>query len=143
MKGKHVLLIDDEPGVRSLLRAALESHGYTVDEAGDGREGARRFREGLPELVIVDIFMPEKEGIETLLELRGAHPELKCIVVSGGGMTGAFDYLSHARALGACRAFAKPFRLSELLDAVLELTGGSRRSLSETAPTHRLHRHER
>lgn len=75
MTTPRVLVIDDEPQIRKLIRSALEGRGYSVDEAADGRDGARRFRERPPDLVIVDIFMPEKEGIETILELRHVDPQ--------------------------------------------------------------------
>ena len=125
MTTPRVLVIDDEPQIRKLIRSALEGRGYSVDEAADGREGARRFRERPPDLVIVDIFMPEKEGIETILELRHVDPSIKCIAISGGGLSGSLVYLKHAEYFGALRTFSKPFLLSEMLDAVGELAPAS------------------
>ena len=71
-----------------------------------------------PDLVILDIFMPEKEGIETILDLRQTDPGLKVIVMSGGGVSGCFDYLRHAEYFGALRTFSKPFCVSEMVEAV-------------------------
>lgn len=121
MTTPRVLVIDDESEIRTLIRSALEGQGYVVDEAADGREGARRFRECPSDLVIVDIFMPGKEGIATIIELRHLDPEVKCIVISGGGLSGSLDYLQHAESFGALRSFSKPFRVAEMLDAVGEL----------------------
>lgn len=117
----RILIMDDDPDIRALLRDFLEEEGYEVDEAPDGREGVRRFREHPADLLIVDIFMPEVEGIETILELRRHDPSLRCIAMTGGGMTNDFACLQHAQQFGAARTFTKPFELDQLLEAVQEL----------------------
>jgi YesN/AraC family two-component response regulator len=114
----HILVIDDEDLVRHTLREMLESAGHRVSEAENGNEGLRRFTEAPADLVITDIIMPEKEGVETIQILLRQHPGLKVIAISGGGRTGNFDYLALAKKLGANRILKKPFRKSELLEAV-------------------------
>lgn len=117
----RILVLDDDPEIRDLLRDVLESDGYEVDEAPDGREGVRLYREHPADLVIVDIYMPEVEGIETILELGKQYPEFRCIAMTGGGMTSDFACLQHAEQFGASRTFTKPFEIDELLEAVREL----------------------
>lgn len=119
----RILLIDDDPQIRAMLRQALERAGYTVSEASDGREGLRHFQATQPDLVITDLLMPEQEGLETMQALRRACPDVKIIAISGGGRRGTLDFLPLAQKLGAHRTFRKPFRQQELLAAVHELIG--------------------
>ncbi len=107
-KMPRILIIDDDKALRKLLRRSLESVGFEVDELGDGTGAVRRMRELQADLVIVDIFMPRQEGIETLMELQHEFPTLKSIAISGRGMTDGFDYLSYARAFGADWTSTKP-----------------------------------
>ena len=118
----RILVVDDELQMRQMLRQALERHGHTVDEAADGREALQRFAQQQPDLVITDLVMPEKEGIETIQALRQKCPPLPIIAISGGGRVGPENYLSMAGQMGANRTFAKPFSLEEILTAVRELT---------------------
>jgi DNA-binding response OmpR family regulator len=117
----RILVIDDEPSVRELLCAMLIEDGYDVAQAADGNAGMKLFRERPADLVITDLIMPEKEGIETILELRRHFPEVKIIAMSGGGIIEAGDYLGMARGVGAHCVFEKPFGVSEMLTAVREL----------------------
>jgi CheY-like chemotaxis protein len=117
----RILIIDDDNQARQVLRQKLERAGYEVVEARDGDEGLQRYRVTPVDLVITDILMPEKEGLEVIRELRRADPELKIIAISGGGRTGLLDFLPVAEKLGAQRTFHKPFRLQEVLTAVHEL----------------------
>ena len=79
----RVLLIEDDDLVRATLRDALESNGYEVATATNGLDGLERFRSAPADVVVTDILMPEKEGIETIIELRRDHPEVKIIAISG------------------------------------------------------------
>jgi two-component system response regulator (stage 0 sporulation protein F) len=115
-----VLVIDDETGMRRIVRRMLEEAGHRVMEAQDGKVGFRAFREHRPELVIVDIFMPEQEGIETIRKLRKQSPEISIIATSGGGAYG-LNLLDGLELLGADRTLSKPFRKDELLGAVEQL----------------------
>lgn len=116
-----VLVIDDNPDVRDLLSEALEVAGYQVEVASDGGAGLRRLAERRFDLVITDIFMPEKDGIETILEMRRDYPGVKIIAMSGGGATGNLAYLPAARQLGAIRSITKPFVCANVVATVREL----------------------
>jgi DNA-binding response OmpR family regulator len=118
----RVLVIDDESEMRLMLRTALERNGHTVDEAGDGCEALRHISENQPDLVITDLVMPVKEGIETIRDLRRRCPTIPIIAISGGGRVGPENYLMMAGLMGAARTFEKPFSLKEILTAVEELT---------------------
>ncbi|MBI3758100.1 MAG: response regulator [Deltaproteobacteria bacterium] len=115
----HILVIDDETSVRTLMRQVLEEEGYQVDEAGDGEEGLARLQATLADLVITDIFMPHKEGIETIRELRHRFPGVKIVAISGGGRQSRLEPpLSEAQLFGAHHTLAKPFTPQELLAVV-------------------------
>ena len=117
---KRVLIIDDDEQLRALLREILERAGFAVVEAANGVEGLRLFRGDPADLVITDLIMPDKEGVETILELRREFPEARIIAISGGGRNGCANYLPIAARLGARRTLAKPFSRQEILDSVRE-----------------------
>ena len=117
----RILVIEDDLDVRRLLRDVLGRAGHGVVEAADGAEGIERARSQPVDLVITDILMPEKEGIETILELKSGWKDVKIIAISGGGRVGPDDYLESARLVGAQRTFTKPFDPKALLQAVEEL----------------------
>ena len=121
----RVLIIDDDAQMRRLLHQALSRRGHIVDEAVDGLHALHRFAENPSDLVITDLIMPEREGIETIQELRRKCPKLPIIAISGGGRQGPEYYLSLAVAMGASCSFSKPFRIEEILTAVQELTRGA------------------
>ena len=120
----HILLIDDEDMVRMTVRMILEQAGHTVAEAEDVARGVAMVRENLPELVITDLIMPNKEGVETIAEIRAAHPNLPIIAMSGGGRIGATDFLEVAQKVGANRVLPKPFEPEEITSAVDSFLGG-------------------
>lgn len=103
-----ILVIDDNVVVRNTIIQILENEGYEVIGAEDGRRGLHVFRHERPDLIVTDIIMPEKEGIETIRDIRGECPDAKIIAISGGGRIGNTDFLKIARQLGACEAIAKP-----------------------------------
>jgi DNA-binding response OmpR family regulator len=111
-----ILLIDDSPDFRNLLRVVLSLEGYEVVEAADGRDGLRLFDERRPDLVLLDIIMPEQDGIETLREILRRRRDATVFTFSG--RAGASDQNEAALLLGARRGFTKPFRVSDLLDAI-------------------------
>ena len=119
----RILIIEDEEMMREFLRELLEEAGYQVEEAENGKVGVELYRKDPADLVITDLFMPEKDGIEALLELQAEFPEVKVIAVSGGSRMGRTDLLSVVGDLGVQRTFRKPFHMSELLEAVKELLG--------------------
>ncbi len=115
-----VLVVDDEPALRDIMREVLEEAGHTVVEASDGSSGLWLFLEVRPDIALVDLFMPGKEGIETIREMRSKIPSTKIIAVSGGGRHGLMALLEVASGLGATTTLAKPFRNEELLAAAVE-----------------------
>lgn len=117
----RILIIDDEEMIRRILRRMLEVEGFEVIEAPDGRAGMMLQRESPVDLVITDLIMPEKEGLETIKELREEFPEVKIIAISGGGWLEADPYLVTAKRIGADRTLAKPMERKSLLAAVREL----------------------
>jgi len=118
---KRILLIEDDPKIRRMLRKMLERGGYEVKEASDGVEGLQMFRKEPADLVITDIIMPRKEGLETILDLRREFPEVKIIAISGGGRLSPEPYLEVAEGFGAIRVFSKPFDLEKFQEAISEL----------------------
>ena len=117
----RILVIDDEPDVRNVMRRALEREGHDVDEAEHGYMAVKSHRETPASVMVVDIIMPAKEGLATIMELRRDFPEVKIIAISGGGGGSASDYLSTAKTLGAHMVMAKPFTPKQLTEAVNEL----------------------
>jgi two-component system, chemotaxis family, chemotaxis protein CheY len=116
-----ILIIDDDKMVRDTLRMALTAAGHQIILAGDGKQGVKAFTEIKPDLVITDILMPEKEGVETIGDIRKLNAKMPIIAMSGGGRVGNMSFLAIAKQFGANRTFAKPFELDEVLDAVTEL----------------------
>ena len=116
-----ILVLDDEPSILLMIKKMLEKAGHEVDMALNGREGMILFAKNKPDLLITDIIMPEKEGLETIFELRKKHPELKIIAISGGGRIGPDGYLPSAKLFGADLVFQKPLVPKEFIEAVAML----------------------
>lgn len=110
-----IVVADDEDISRETIATSLRQSGYFPVEVADGQEAIDRIGEGGIDLLITDLVMPRKEGIETIRELRRTHPELPIIAISGAVEGG---YLKAAGKLGACATLAKPFGSGELLEAV-------------------------
>ena len=118
----RILIIDDDDQFRAMLRTMLEKAGYNdIEEAANGSIGVKLIRQHPFDLVITDIIMPDKEGIEIIAELTRDYPRIKIIAMSGGGRIGPQGYLEMAKYLGASRTLAKPFKHSDLIGAVQEL----------------------
>lgn len=117
----RILVVDDEPEVLLLLSDILESVGYEVVRATNGEEGLRQYQKGNVDLIVTDIIMPDKEGLESIMDYKQLNPEVKIIAISGGARIGPHTYLKMAEKFGARRVFSKPFRNKDLLDAVEEL----------------------
>ncbi len=117
----RILIVDDDQQVRTVFRRILENAGYDIDEASDGIMAARRYRDQPADLIILDIIMPEQEGLGTIIELRRQNPSVKIIAISGGGRMDAEDYLSTARKLGASSSLEKPVTTAALLSEVESL----------------------
>jgi DNA-binding NtrC family response regulator len=117
----NILVIDDDPTLRSFLRMALEEAGHRVREASDGDTGIKAFSQQAADVVVCDIVMDGKEGLETIMELRRRFGEVKIIAISGGACGGRVDFLPIAAKLGACKFLPKPFATPVLVAAVDEV----------------------
>ncbi|NTU60107.1 MAG: response regulator, partial [Deltaproteobacteria bacterium] len=117
-----------------VLGRGLNEAGFEVLEASEGGEALRKCREHAISVVLLDIFMPGKEGIETLREMRAEFPGLKVVAMSGGGSYPFFDVLSAAKRLGAEEVFQKPVSLAHLLSTLRRLTGDAATQEAVTAP---------
>ena len=116
-----VCVIDDDVAVRQTIALLLEDAGIEVVQAGDGKEGFRAFQRARPDLIVTDIIMPEKEGIQTIIDIRKQDPKLPIIAISGGGRIGNTDFLEIAARLGASTTLPKPFDPEVLVGLVRKL----------------------
>ena len=115
---KRVLVIDDEALARELIRRILEKEGYEIAEAVNGEQGVESFKSRPCDLVITDLVMPVKDGINTILEIRQLVPDLPILAVSGGGAIAKERYLNAAGYIDGVTTLAKPFTRQQLVDAV-------------------------
>jgi DNA-binding response OmpR family regulator len=116
-----ILIIDDEEAILSFLKERLTYEGFNVLIAIDGIEGMELFNDNQIDLVITDIIMPRKEGIETIIEMQKICPGIKIIAMSGGGRNQPESYLGISKNAGAKYTFTKPFKTSDLVTAVYAL----------------------
>ena len=114
----RILIIDDDPETRFVMRQTLEGAGYEVDEAENGAEALDLYRRRPFDLIMTDLFMPEKSGLEVIRELRRETEMLPIIAVSGGGAASSKEALPAALELGASEILSKPFTREEMLRAV-------------------------
>ena len=113
-----VLVVDDEDQIRQPIRETLEQAGYEVEEASNGKQGLERYRAKPADLVIMDILMPDQDGLESIMTLRREFPASRVIAITGGSdMIGILNFLDVAKMLGARRTLQKPFDMQTLLDA--------------------------
>jgi len=116
-----ILVVDDDESIRCALRMYLERDGHHIVEAENGLQGVRVLEEKSIDLVITDILMPEKDGLEMIRILRKEYPHIRIIAISAGGRVGSMDYLMMAKGLGANHVLSKPFRCGQLVILVNEL----------------------
>ena len=116
-----ILIIDDEPQIRSMLKLMLERDGYQVAEAPDGIKGIKIYRQNPADLIITDLIMPNKDGIGMIIELKKEFPDVKIIAMSGGGLNKPEGYLKGAKKLGAACTLTKPIDRDEMLKAVKDV----------------------
>jgi len=119
----RILVIEDDNEVREFLESLLGRAGYQTMAAANGKEGVELFHAHAFDLVITDIIMPEKDGIETIMDMKRGNAGLKVIAISGGGRAEPENYLHSARLLGADRTIKKPFTNEDILGAVNTLLG--------------------
>jgi DNA-binding response OmpR family regulator len=130
---KRILIIDDDNEVRSLLSRTLSQAGFEVFTVANGDEGTRLCRQQSMDLVIVDMIMPEKDGLETLMEIRRGSPKARIIAMSGAPRTSVMDPLSVALKLGAVASLAKPFTPGEFLNYITQHLPGASTEFSAAA----------
>ena len=118
---KKILIIEDDKRLRVALAENLQNYGFEVSEAENGLDGINKHKERVADLIVMDIIMPEKEGIETIREIKRDYPSVKIIAISGGGVLGPDHYLNVALAIGADKAIKKPFRTEKLVETINEL----------------------
>lgn len=116
-----ILVVDDDAQVLELVSQMLTLEGYSVTAAHNGIEAEDKFENDHFDLVITDLIMPEREGLETITRLRQSTRLLPIIAISGGGRIGAEDYLESAAQLGANATITKPFNRTDLVSTVSEL----------------------
>ncbi len=121
-----ILVADDDRLVRITLRKILESAGYSLFEAKDGGEAVDVYRKRRPDLVILDIVMPIKDGVRTFLELRGLDAKAKIIAMSAGARSGKIDYLSLTKRIVANGILTKPFNRASVLNLVGQILAGEK-----------------
>ena len=117
-RATRVLVVDDNPDARLMVKLMLEIEGYRVQTAANGREALEVQRERPSQILITDLFMPEADGLETVMRFRADYPDMPVIVISGGGSRPMkTDHLAVARELGV-RTIRKPFSTDELVQAL-------------------------
>ncbi len=118
---KKILIIDDEPPVRKMMKKLLEKNQYQVFEAQNGEIGIKSCIVCKPDLVTTDLIMPEKEGLETIRELKKQEPDILIIAISGGGVNNPETYLRLASQLGAVHSFSKPVDNTIFISTIKEI----------------------
>lgn len=117
----RVLVIEDDELVRETLESVFDRAGYRVAAVENGVAGTEWLKLNAADVVVTDIYMPEKEGIETIMQIRRDHPAIKIVAISGGGESGLLTVLSFAEKLGAKRVLRKPFAPADIIAAVEEV----------------------
>ena len=120
MTVQRILVVDDDPGIRRTLQIGLSKAGYRVFEARDGEEAIRLWQDLKADLVIADIYMPKKSGVEVIKELHADSPATPIIAMTDGGRSRNFNPMSYSELLGAVRTISKPFTLEAMLTLVKE-----------------------
>ena len=123
MPKRRILVADDDPGIRRTLQIGLGKAGYEVIEAQDGEEAARLWRENGVDLIIADIYMPNKSGLQLIMELRSHNSTIPVIAMSDGGRNQNLNPMIYSEVLGSVRTIAKPFSLEDMVAMVKEELG--------------------
>ncbi len=118
----NILVVDDEEPIRSLVKQILLKDGHDIMEAENGQVACDMFGDADIDLIVTDLVMPEKNGIEMIMEIKRSQPKVKVIAISGGiGFSGQIDLLSVANLLGAKHIIKKPFGVDDVRDAVNDM----------------------
>lgn len=118
MSPLSILVADDEPDLRELVQLTLQREGHRVTCTPDGRAASRELAKGKFDLLITDVLMPDRDGLELITEARTKYPAMRIVVMTSGGQIDREEYLFMARRLGAHVALEKPFTRDQLLAAV-------------------------
>lgn len=113
-----IVVVDDDPLIQQTCKNVLEAAGYTVALAHSGAEAVHTVEHNNVSVALLDIFMPEMDGIETLFSIKGKSPSTSVIMMTGGGARGRMDFLEAGRRLGADEAIRKPFTAEQLVSTV-------------------------
>jgi CheY-like chemotaxis protein len=119
-QSQSVLVVDDEADIRALLGRALQGAGFTFDEAADGDQALSKLARHPSDVVVIDIIMPTREGVGTIIEIRQRWPDTYIVAISGAGRIGPCDFLELAQDVGADRTLSKPFTPAQLLNVLAE-----------------------
>ena len=117
----RILVVDDEAMLRGVVRKMLERNGHEVFDAADGALGIEAYRRLLTDIVLTDIVMPNKDGIQLIIELKKEFPNVRLIAMSGGARTSERDFLEVAKQYGVRQVLQKPFSRAELETAVVSV----------------------
>jgi CheY-like chemotaxis protein len=127
----RILVVDDDPILRAIACEMLQSNGFVADQAEDGAVALEWLKTNVADLVVMDMLMPNKEGIETILELKQAWPRVRIIAISGGaGVLKADELLRMAQRLGADAVMTKPLFADPFIALVRRLLGGDARAVA-------------
>ncbi|MBI5381122.1 MAG: response regulator [Opitutae bacterium] len=116
----RILVIEDEALMRKAIAISLQRAGHVVVTADNGKHGVNLYMETRPDLVLTDLMMPEKDGVETIIEIRRADPSAKIIAMSGAAL-GAEVFLPAAKTLGAIRILSKPLDATQIVQTVAQV----------------------
>ncbi|MCP4548167.1 MAG: response regulator [bacterium] len=119
----RIMIVDDDIMIRKMLRITFEDEGFDVEEAPDGEIAIKLFDQAPVDLIIMDLIMPHKDGIETICDIQYKHPSVKIIAISGGIRNSPGSFLTVAERIGACRSFKKPVDRQQLIAAVQDELG--------------------
>jgi Response regulator containing CheY-like receiver, AAA-type ATPase, and DNA-binding domains len=118
MNGRSILVVDDEEELRDIVGRVLRDAGHRVTTAADGKEAIVTMANEEFDLVLTDVIMPEKDGMQVISEARRKYPRVKIVAMSGGGHIPRDQYLKIATGLGAHAILEKPFSNRELMETV-------------------------
>lgn len=119
---KKIVVIDDDILGNQMVCRVLKNAGYEVSSAFNGAQGLKIFKKERPDLLITDLYMPEKDGLETIMELRQMDKEIRILAISGGSLNiNVIDMLESAEVFGADAIMAKPIQIESFLNKVKEL----------------------
>jgi len=128
-----IVIVDDDPTIQLIAGELLRAEGHAIVHAGDGVEALKVLSTVSADLVVLDMLMPNMDGLETIIEMRRSHPQTKILAISSGGPMGPHDLLRTARLFGADESLAKPLTFSTFGATVERLLGQPDRPVSPFA----------